>query len=128
MKYFAKLNANNHVIDIHNVHDNEAPDEATGIAFLTRIHGHSLWKQYWKDGSGPTKNPAAPDNDYDPTRDAFIQTKPYNSWILNEEDCQWGAPIPYPGGGDGDGKFYKWDEDTLLWVLYEPSTLDRFKL
>ena len=34
MKHFAKLNANNLVTDIHDVHDDEAPDEATGIAFF----------------------------------------------------------------------------------------------
>ena len=56
MKHFAKLNANNLVTDVVDVHDNEAPDEATGVAFLTKVTNHSLWKQYWFDGKGPTNN------------------------------------------------------------------------
>lgn len=48
---------------------------------------------------------------YDETRDAFIPPKSFNSWILNENSCDWEAPIPYPN----DGKIYIWDEDTLSW-------------
>ncbi len=29
---------------------------------------------------------------YDSLRDAFIPPKPYESWVLNEETCQWEAP------------------------------------
>ena len=50
---------------------------------------------------------------YDINRDAFIPPRPYLSWLLNEETCQWWPPTPYPS----DGKFYYWDESTLSWVL-----------
>jgi hypothetical protein len=50
---------------------------------------------------------------YDRVRDAFIPPKPYPSWILNEETCNWDAPVLYPN----DGKFYVWDETTLSWKL-----------
>ena len=113
MKHFAKLNANNLVTDVVEVHDNEAPDEATGIAFLTKVTNHSLWKQYWFDGKGPTKNPAAKGNDYDPTRNAFLEARPWDSWILSEEDCQWHAPVAHPE----DGKRYMWNEETRTWKL-----------
>ena len=49
---------------------------------------------------------------YDETRDAFVEPKPFDSWILNEETAQWKAPVPYPT----DGKFYQWSENDLIWA------------
>jgi hypothetical protein len=45
-------------------------------------------------------------------RDAFIPPKPYASWTLVEDTCQWQAPVPM----NDDGKPYTWNEDTLSWV------------
>lgn len=50
---------------------------------------------------------------YDAIRDAFIEPKPFASWLLNEETCLWEAPISYPN----DGKYYKWNEQNKCWVL-----------
>jgi hypothetical protein len=58
------------------------------------------------------KNYAGVGYTYDSQRDAFIEPQPYPSWVLVEETCLWGAPVPYPG----DGKIYDWDERTLSWV------------
>jgi hypothetical protein len=52
---------------------------------------------------------------YDAQRDAFIPPQPFNSWSLNEVSCLWEPPTPYP---DDDG-FYRWDEETTSWVLYD---------
>ena len=52
---------------------------------------------------------------YDSLRDAFIPPKPFASWILNEDTCQWQAPTPYPN----DGGVYIWVEDDLNWQLVE---------
>jgi hypothetical protein len=49
---------------------------------------------------------------FDTERDAFIPPKVYNSWVLNEDTCQWEPPIDYPD----DGKRYMWDEETTGWV------------
>ena len=49
---------------------------------------------------------------YDQDRDAFIPPKIYNSWALNEQTCNWDAPIAYPQDGDS----YQWDENTISWV------------
>ncbi len=49
---------------------------------------------------------------FDTERDAFIPPKVYNSWVLNEDTCQWEPPIDYPD----DGKRYMWDEATTDWV------------
>ena len=39
--------------------------------------------------------------------------KPYPSWILDEEICDYVAPVAYPN----DGFVYNWDEETTSWVL-----------
>ena len=33
---------------------------------------------------------------YDETLNAFIASKPYPSWNLNEETCEWEPPVPKP--------------------------------
>jgi hypothetical protein len=48
---------------------------------------------------------------YDAGRDAFIAPKPYESWLLNEDTCQWEAPVAYPT----DGVMYQWDETITDW-------------
>jgi hypothetical protein len=58
------------------------------------------------------KNYAGIGYTYDSDRDAFIPPKPYPSWILNEDTCNWESPVPYPT----DDKFYTWDEEQLQWV------------
>lgn len=57
------------------------------------------------------KNYAGVGYTYDAARDAFIPPQPFSSWLLNEDTCQWGAPVPYPT----DGNFYTWNEDTQQW-------------
>jgi hypothetical protein len=61
------------------------------------------------------KNFAGIGYQYDQTRDAFIQPKPYNSWILNEDTCLWEAPVAYPQ----DNNQYSWNESTLSWEIIE---------
>jgi hypothetical protein len=58
------------------------------------------------------KNYAGIGYTYDSDRDAFIPPKPYPSWILNEDTCNWESPVPYPT----DDKFYTWDESQQQWV------------
>jgi hypothetical protein len=57
------------------------------------------------------KNYAGKGYTYDKNRNAFIAPKPYPSWGLDEDTCQWNAPTPYPD----DGKEYWWDEDNTSW-------------
>ena len=44
-------------------------------------------------------------------------TKPFESWVWNNELLHWEAPIPYPQ----DDKEYEWDEENQNWVkeVYE---------
>ena len=75
------------------------------------------------------KNYAGVGYTYDQTRDAFIPPKPFNSWILNEDTCQWEAPVAYPetytlGLLEEDNITpvkdpYSWNETTISWDLIE---------
>lgn len=114
MAHFAKLDENNIVLEV-NVVNNDALDasneEASGIAFLTEWSGgHSNWKQTSYNGTF-RKNYCGAGFTYDSVRDAFIPPKPFDSWVLNEDTCNWDAPIPYPT----DGIMYMWDEETTDW-------------
>lgn len=53
---------------------------------------------------------------YDEIRDAFIPPQPYPSWILNEDNCLWQAPIPYPNEGTD---IYTWNEQNQTWDLVQ---------
>jgi hypothetical protein len=57
---------------------------------------------------------------YDPDLDAFIPIKPFESWLLNEETCQWESPKEYPK----DGFIYSWNEKKLIWKIIKPSETD----
>ena len=115
MAHFAKLDENNNVTGVHVVVNDVitidgVESEQAGIDFLTELHGHSLWKQTSYNGTF-RKNYCGIGFIYDSERDAFIPPKPYNSWTLNEETCQWEAPEPYPT----DSKMYTWNENHKEW-------------
>ena len=59
------------------------------------------------------KNYASIKYTYDSQRDAFIPPKPYNSWVLNEQTCNWEAPVAKPN----DEGLYTWNEETQSWTL-----------
>jgi hypothetical protein len=52
---------------------------------------------------------------YDEALDAFIPPQPFASWVLDEETCQWEAPVAYPEGEDN----YTWDEASTSWKLVQ---------
>jgi len=129
MASFAKIE-NNIVITVHSVvnevlkDSNEIEQENIGIEFLKTLYNepNAIWKQTSYNTNGGVhklggtpfrKNHAGIGYTYDSNRDAFIPPKPYNSWVLNETTCLWEAPIAYPN----DGQFYKWNEQTLNWIL-----------
>ena len=53
---------------------------------------------------------------YDEDKDAFYAPQPFNSWTLNEETCQWEAPVEMPDDRSHEKK-YEWNEDTEAWKL-----------
>lgn len=111
MAHFAKLDDAGIVLEVIAVTDDNAPNEAAGVAFLTDLSGYSDWKQTSYNGN-IRKNYAGIGYTYDAVRDAFIPRQPYPSWPLNESTCLWESPVPYPA----DGKLHSWDETTKTWV------------
>jgi hypothetical protein len=82
-----------------------------GIDFLNSTFGEHNWKQTSFNGTF-RKNYASIGYSYDENRDAFIPEKPFNSWILNENTCQWEAPIEHPD----NNTICEWDEDNKQWI------------
>ena len=102
MSHFAKLN-NNVVTEVIVSEQDFINSGAVGDSFL--------WVQTSYNGNF-RKNYAAVGYTYDKSKDAFIAPKPYPSWVLVEDTCQWKAPTTMPT----DGKAYEWNEDTTTWV------------
>ena len=65
------------------------------------------------EGRPLRKNYAGIGYTYDASRDAFIPPKPFASWTLDEDTCQWVSPVACPT----DGQLYKWNEQDQNWVL-----------
>lgn len=58
---------------------------------------------------------------YDAKLDGFIEPKPtYASWILNEQEGRWQAPVPCPI----DDQIYVWDEPTVSWKVIPSNTIE----
>ena len=116
MAHFAELDQNNVVQRVIVVHNNELLDEnnveqeALGQAFCTQLLGGN-WVQTSYNASF-RKNYAGTGFTYDSTKNAFIPPKPFNSWLLNEDTCQWEAPVAQPS----DDKKYQWDEFSASWL------------
>jgi hypothetical protein len=72
------------------------------------------------EGRPLRKNYAGIGYTYDSVRDAFIPPKPYASWLLNEDTCQWSAPTAMPVV---EGKMFVWDEPTTAWVEFVAPTV-----
>lgn len=123
MAHFAELGMNNVVLRVIVVHNNELLDEngqeseAKGAEFCRSLFG-GTWVQTSYNANF-RKNYAGADFTYDSTRDAFIPPKPFASWVLNEDTCQWSAPVPYPTdvGTPEAPKRYVWNEETQQWDL-----------
>jgi hypothetical protein len=110
MAHFAEIDENNIVSRVL-VTNNDFPNE--GYNWLIENLGGTWIKTSYN--ANIRKNFAGIGYTYDEGRDAFIPPKPYESWLLNEDTCQWEAPTAYPT----DGKLYTWDEDSQEWIEYD---------
>lgn len=113
MAHWAEIDENNIVIRI-TVGDNNDPNGDEGYQWLVDNLGGTWIKTSYNGNI--RKNFAGIGMTYDAERDAFITPKPFNSWILNEDTCNWEAPVQYPT----DDKMYNWNEPTLSWVEVAP--------
>lgn len=122
MAHFAQIGPDNTVLQVIVVGNADTADAAgvekehIGAAFCERLIG-GRWVQTSYNGS-KRKNYAGIGYTFDEQRDAFLPPKPFNSWILNEDTCQWKAPVDMPtDSGEGDPpKMYSWNEETVSWV------------
>ena len=105
MSHWAEINEAGLVVRVL-VGDNNEPDE--GQAFMESLGGTWLKTSY---NGTIRKNFAGIGFTYDEEKDAFIAPQPYPSWTLNEANCKWMSPLPYPQ----DGRIYEWDEEVQLW-------------
>jgi len=137
MAHFAQIGLNNIVKNIVVVDEsffkdeNGISSEENAIQKLIKNTGHLTWVQTsYNTRNGIyvdqkleeslekqplRKNFAVIGGTYDPNRDAFIPPKPFESWVLNEDTCDWDPPTPYPDNGN----YYDWDEATQSWVLWK---------
>lgn len=135
MAYFAKLNSENKVIEVIRVNNevitdsNGVEQESLGVNFLNSIFNDQTvtWKKtsyntkngkyYNQDGTEGDQskafrvNYAIINGTYNPSKDAFIGIQHFPSWILNENTCNYEAPIPYPN----DGNEHFWNESLQTW-------------
>jgi hypothetical protein len=116
MAHFAKLDNLNKVTQVVVVNNEVIIDadgveqEQLGVDFLTTLYGSGNYKQTSYNNTF-RKNYAGIGFTYDSTRDAFISSQPYGSWLFNEDTCKYEAPVIMPD----DGKAYEWDESTNNW-------------
>lgn len=114
MAHFAELDINNTVLRVivvenSNILDSEGVEqESIGIEYCQALLGGN-WKQTSFNNNFRTRF-AGIGYTYNTELDAFIQPKPYNSWILDTETKNWVAPIPAPPGE------YVWDEEIGNWI------------
>jgi len=130
MAHFAKLGTGNIIERVEVVSNDIATTEQAGIDFLQNLYkDRAIWKQTsfntkggaHKTGGTPfRKNFASIGYTYDQTRDAFIPPKPFNSWVLNEDSCQWEAPVARPELTQeqiDNNNYYTWNETNQTWDL-----------
>jgi hypothetical protein len=112
MSHFANIDDNNIVTQVIVAEQDFINSGAVGDPSKWIKTSYNTYAGEHGNGGTPLrKNYAGIGYIYDPSRDAFIPPKPYNSWILNEDTCIWEPPTPMPD----DGKLYKWNELGKVW-------------
>tara|TARA_Y100001937_G_scaffold63223_1_gene86716 strand:- start:158 stop:571 length:414 start_codon:yes stop_codon:yes gene_type:complete len=137
MASFAKIGLNNKVMEVVSVSNESLKDannverEELGVELLKELTHWPIWKQtsyntlagqHLLGGTPFRKNHASIGYTYDEDRDAFIPVKPYASWVLNNNTCQWEAPVIKPELTQeqiNNNNYYSWDEETQQWDLNE---------
>jgi len=118
MSHFAKVE-NGIVTDVIVIEQEALDTKAWGDPSLwIQTSYNTIGGVHSLGGTPLRKNFASIGDTYDIERDAFIQPKPFNSWVLNETTCLWEAPIAVPVE---EGKIFTWNEETVSWVEVLPT-------
>lgn len=110
MAHFAEINKKGLVLRVV-VTDNNDPNGDEGYKWLVENLG-GTWVKTSYNGK-IRKNYAGIGFTYDAGLDAFIAPKPFASWVLNKETCNWEPPVPMPEGN------YIWNEGSVSWLEAE---------
>ena len=136
MANFARLDDNNIVIQMIVVANKELidpdtglEDESLGIAFCRKLLG-GRWKQSSYNGRIRGRH-ANIGYTYNEELDAFIEPKPFESWILDNTTTRWNSPLgnrpELTESQRQSQSAYIWDEEayqadnTTGWVLVTPE-------
>lgn len=146
MAYFAELDADNNVIRVLSVRNEDITDqngneqEALGIAWLQNLFGGTWVKTSYNTHSNVHYNPSTGEPDggtplrgnyagigyiYDKTNDVFYLPRPLDrnniqcdSWTISvETNWIWSSPIPKPTIAKLNINYF-WDESTRTWIEY----------
>jgi hypothetical protein len=123
MAHYAFLDQNNIVTEVI-VGKNEGEDGIDWEQHYGEFRGQVCKRTSYNTAAGVhssggtpyRKNYAGIGYTYNAVRDAFIPPKPFASWALNEQSCQWEPPVPMPT----DGERYSWNESTQAWESQSP--------
>jgi hypothetical protein len=114
MAHYAFLDDNNVVTEvIVGIDENELIEGKSPEEWYGEFRGQRCVRTSYNGNI--RKNYAGISYRYDEDLDAFIPPKPFDSWVLNTDTCNWEAPIPYP---DGD-LMYSWNEEVGDWEAIE---------
>jgi len=125
MAHYALLDEFNKVIEVIPGKDENEGVSIDWEAEYTNVTGKICKRTSYNTRAGKhtsggipfRKNYAGIGYTYDSIRDAFIPPKPFESWILDEETCNYMPPFPPPDNINP----YFWDESTLQWILFEEN-------
>lgn len=120
MSHYAIINEENKVITVL-YYDNSVPE--SDIEEYHASEGNRVIKTSYNTSAGVHKQGGVPLRanfasvgfTYDEDNDVFIEPKPYESWILNEESFIYEPPIPLPEDYQDQERNYFWDEENLKW-------------
>lgn len=124
MAHFARIDESNIVQQVVVVDDTVLADpstgeetEALGVEYLNSLNiGEGTWLQTSYTGRIRGRF-AGIGMVYLPDLDVFALPQPYPSWVLNQQNYEWEAPIPRP-----DEPYpFLWDEPTTSWKLDLPT-------
>ena len=119
MAHYASLDENNMVTEVI-VGKDEGEDDVDWEQHYGQFRGQMCRRTSYNTQGGThllggtpfRKNYAGIGYTYDAERDAFIPPRPYASWIMDDNTCDWQPPVAYPT----DGQPYVWDETTQTWT------------
>ena len=109
MSHWAEIDENNVVVRVTVGSNNESDEGYRWL--LDNLGGTWIKTSYNAANNGFRKNYAGIGYIYDSEKDAFIPPKIFASWVLNEDTCDWEAPVAMPT----DDKLYAWNEENTSW-------------